>query len=101
MMRTEFHWPRGRRTRPVIDMTLEGEFADPPSPTPGERVFGVAVLVAVVAGALALAALAFYVALLLIPVAFAAGVIAYGAYRWRLWRAQRDSIGGQRDLFRP
>ena len=42
---------------------------------------------AALAGAAALAALAFWLALLLIPVAIVAGGIAYAAFRWRLWQA--------------
>jgi high-affinity Fe2+/Pb2+ permease len=89
---------------PVIDMTIKGEFTDtsqpgiPPIPA---RVMGVALLVAIVAGAVAIALLALWLALTLIPIAIAAGVIAYGVFRMQLWSARRQSLGGKRDLSRP
>lgn len=106
MVQTQFRWPPRRNSGgKVLDMTLEGDFVAPPGARPAapvaERVMAVAVLVAVLAGALALAALLLYLALALIPVVVGAGLIAYGAFRWQLWRARRASLGGQRDLFRP
>lgn len=69
-----------------IDMTPDGRFVTPP-PTPiASRLFRYAVVLAVVAGAAAIAALALWVALLLIPIALAAALIAYAAFRWRMWR---------------
>ena len=94
----EFRWPP--RQRRVIDMTPDGAFRDAPRLPLSTRVLVGAVLVAVVAGAIAVAALALYVALALIPVALGAAAIAYGLYRFRLWRARR-SFGGARDVFRP
>jgi hypothetical protein len=82
-----------------LDMTPDGEFRGPAPPSLSERIFRAAVIVAIVAGGLALAALAFWFALLLIPVAIVAGLLAWAALRWRLWREQR-SFGGQRDPFR-
>jgi hypothetical protein len=81
-----------------LDMTPDGEFRQPAPPSLSERIFRTAVIVAIVAGGLALAALAFWFALLLIPVAVVAGLLAWAALRWRLWREQR-SFGGQRDPF--
>lgn len=99
---TEFHWPpRPKSSPPVIDMTLEGDFRPPPASPVAGRVLGIAILIAAMAGAIGLAALALYLAILLIPIAVGAGLIAYGAYRWQVWRAGRGSLGGQRDLFRP
>ncbi len=94
----EFRWPP--RQRRVIDMTPDGQFRDGPRLPLSTRVLGIAILVAVVAGAVAIAALALYVALALIPVALGAAAVAYGLYRFRLWRAGR-SVGGHRDLYRP
>ncbi len=75
-----------------IDMTPNGEFRSPqPSggPPPGRfsrTVFRIAVLVAVLAGASALAALTLWLALTLIPIAIGAAVIAYVMIRFRLWQ---------------
>ena len=82
-----------------LDMTPDGQFRGPAPPSVAERIFRAAVIVAVIAGGLGLAALAFWFALLLIPVAIVAGLLAWAALRWRVWRAQR-SFGGQRDPFR-
>lgn len=84
-------------------MTLEGDFVRPPRP-PRPPILGQilfwALIVAVIAGALAIAAFALWLAMLILPVALGAGVIAYCIYRFQLWRA-RQSIGGQRNLWRP
>jgi hypothetical protein len=100
--------PRWQNRRPdsfpVIDMTPDGEFIDRPQPgippIPA-RIMGVGVLVAVVAGGIAVAALALWLALTLIPIAIAGAVIAYGVFRVQVWWARRQSLGGHRDLFRP
>ncbi len=84
-------------------MTPDGQFIDgpqpgiPPMPT---RIMGVAILVAVVAGAGAIALLALWLAMTLIPIAIAGALIAYGVFRVQLWWARHRSVGGQRDLFR-
>ena len=54
------------------------------------RLAGIAVIVAVLAGAVAVAALALWVALALIPIALVAGVIAWAAIRFQLWRSGRS-----------
>jgi hypothetical protein len=59
-----------------------------------------AVIVAVIAGGLSLAAFALWLALLILPVALGAGVIAWAMFRYRIWKAQR-SVGGQRQVWRP
>ncbi len=89
-----------KRRPPDLDMTLEGEFVDPPPPPVLPRVMIWAIIVMALAGALAIAAFALWLALILLPVAIGAGAIAYGVYRFQLWRAQA-SIGSQRDLWRP
>ncbi len=73
----------------IIDMTPDGRFIDPPRTPLITQVFRIAVLVAVIAAGIALAALAMWFALMLIPVALAAGVIAWGAWRWQMWRLRR------------
>ena len=81
---------------PVLDMTPDGQFVDAP-PTPGMppfgvRVMGISILVAVLAGFAAIALLALWLALQLIPIAIGAGLIAYGVFRFQAWRA-RSSLG--------
>jgi hypothetical protein len=94
---TESRWPPKSR-RPMIDMTVKGEFVDRPAAPLATRVLGIAILVAILAGAFAAAAVAFYVAIALIPVALVAGAIAYLAFRYQMWRARRASLRGPRDL---
>ncbi len=85
---------------PQFDMTPDGQFITPP-PTPlATKLFRYAVIAAVVAGAGAIAALALWIAFMLIPIAFAAAVIAWAAFRWRLWR-RGSPYAGPRDIFRP
>lgn len=74
------------RSGPQLDMTPDGQFVEPPSETPSEKLLRYGAAVAVLAGLAAMAALALWVAFALIPVAIVAGLIAYGAFRWRLWR---------------
>ncbi|MCW3476796.1 hypothetical protein [Limobrevibacterium gyesilva] len=83
-----------------LNMTPEGEFLDPPPASLATRVFRAALIIAVVAAGLALAALALWFALMLIPIAAGAALIAWGAFRWRVWRARRSSLGGERNIFR-
>ena len=89
-----------KQAPPELEMTLEGEFVSPPSPPIGARILVGAVVVAVIAGALSIAALALWLAMMILPVALAAGVVAWGIYRYRLWR-DRQSLGGRQDLWRP
>jgi uncharacterized membrane protein YdbT with pleckstrin-like domain len=49
-----------------------------------------AVVVAVVAGAALFAALAFWLAMILIPVAVGAAIVAWALMRFRLWQAGRN-----------
>ncbi len=72
---------------PLLDLTPEGEFRQssgrPPWPV---RLARWAILVALIAGGLAAAMLAFWLFLILVPVAIAAGLIGYGALRFQHWR---------------
>jgi hypothetical protein len=83
-----------------LDMTLEGRFVEPPRPPLLPRVMLWAIIVAVLAGALSIAAFALWFALLILPVAVGAAVVAYVVFRFQSWRAQR-SVGSQRNLWRP
>lgn len=71
---------------PDLDLLPDGSFR-PRQPPLAVRVFRWALIVAVIAGTLALAALALWFALILIPVVIGAGVIAWLAFRFQVWRA--------------
>jgi hypothetical protein len=73
---------------PPIEMTLTGEFRDPPSAPIAAKVGGIALIVAVLATAGAVALLALWFALAMIPIALGAGLIAYAAMRFQRWRGQ-------------
>jgi Flp pilus assembly protein TadB len=83
---------------PELDMTPDGQFRTPPRATWSQRVLRYAILIAVVAAGLAVAALALWFALILIPVAIGAGLVAYGLFRWRLWQARRNQ---NQHIYRP
>jgi hypothetical protein len=89
-----------QRRPPELDMTIDGEFVSPPTPPVATRILMWAVIVAVIAGALSLAAFALWLALLILPVALGAAVIAWAMFRYRVWRAQR-AMGSQRNVWRP
>jgi hypothetical protein len=84
---------------PELEMRADGSFRTPPRPPLLTRVFIWAVVVAVLAGGLAVAAFALWLALILIPVALLAVAIAWLAFRFQLWRAS-GSISGQRNVWR-
>jgi hypothetical protein len=88
------------RRPPELEMTVNGEFVSPPSAPIASRIFMWAIVIAVLAGALSLAAFALWIALIILPVAFVAAVVAWGMFRFRVWQAQR-SMGGQRGVWRP
>ncbi|HUC19833.1 MAG TPA: hypothetical protein VMA37_19310 [Acetobacteraceae bacterium] len=77
------------RQPPLLDLTPDGEFRQPVRPPWVARVAAWALVVAVIAGGLAAAAVAFWLALTLIPIAIVAGLIAYVAFRFNLWRIGR------------
>jgi len=81
-------------------MLPDGSFVEPPTPPLALRIFRAALIIAVLAAAGAAAIFLLGIALILIPVAIGAGLIAWAALRFQLWRAQR-SAGGPPDLFRP
>lgn len=87
---------------PILDMTPEGEFRDP-APRRAwldralARVGGLALLLTVAAGGLLLVALAILFLGLLLPVAVAAGLVAFVSLWWRA-RRLRGQMGGGRGL---
>jgi predicted lipid-binding transport protein (Tim44 family) len=85
------------RRPPVLDMTPEGDFRDPPPPPAPTgfdrflaRMGGTALLVAIAAGGLVLAAIAVMFAALILPVLIVAGAIGAGSIWWRLRRARKQ-----------
>ena len=88
------------RRRITLDMTPEGEFRRRPGLTLGVRVAIAAVVVAAIAGGLALGTFILGLALILVPIALIAIVVAYVAFRIELWRSRR-AFRSQRDVFRP
>ncbi len=89
-----------KRSPPELDMTINGEFVSPPVAPIASRILMWAVAVAVIAGALCFAAFALWVALIILPVAVGAAVVAWAMFRYRIWRMQR-SMAGQRSVWRP
>jgi hypothetical protein len=88
------------RRPPELDMTIEGEFVSPPAAPVASRILMWAVVIAIIAGGLSLAAFALWLALLILPVAIGAAIIAWVMLRYRIWRAQR-AMGSQRGVWRP
>jgi 4-hydroxybenzoate polyprenyltransferase len=82
------------RMPPELDLLPDGSFRPRRQPVVA-RIFAWAVIIAVLAAALAVAAFALWIALILIPVVLVAGVIAWLAFRYQMWRVgtrmQRDS----------
>lgn len=74
----------------VIDISLDGKVLRLPGRGEGgtwvQSALRVAILVAIVAAALAIAGLVLWFALLLIPVAIGAALVAWVLWRWQVWR---------------
>ncbi|WP_249681399.1 hypothetical protein [Roseococcus pinisoli] len=81
---------------PVLDMTPEGEFRDPPRPSGLNAVLAgtsrIALLIALVAGGLLLVALAIFFIGLLLPVVIGAALVASVSMWWRRRRLRRMGI---------
>jgi len=78
----------------ILDMTPEGDFVSPRPQRRPPRGFAVtlglsAAIVAAIAVAVVVAALMLWVASIMIPVALVAGVVAYAAFRFQMWRVRR------------
>jgi len=77
------------RTPPIIDMAPDGTFHTKPSgvraPLSFKLLLG-ATIVAVLAGAVTVAALALWLAALLLPVVIIAAVVAWATLQYRRWR---------------
>ena len=70
-------------------MTPQGDFRSPAPGSPWPLRLGLgAALVAAIAGGLALAAVFLWVASVLVPIALVAGLVAYVALRFQMWRVR-------------
>ena len=85
---------------PIIDMTPQGDFQQRSATPLSMQVLRVAVMVAILAGALAIAAFALWIALLLIPVAITAAIVGWLAWRWRVWRLRTRGASGSNLYYR-
>lgn len=81
--------------RPLLDMTPEGEFREAPRPGGPNlfvaRVGGIAMLVAIAAAGLLVVALSIFFVALLLPIVLGAGAIAAMSIWWR--RRQLRKMG--------
>lgn len=82
-----------RNNPPTLDMLPDGTFRRPPTVPFTTKLIVGAVLVAMVAGSIAVAVAALWVLSVILPVVIIAGGVAWLAMKW-----QRRSFGGQRDL---
>lgn len=78
-----------------IDMTPDGQFRGPPRTPISSTIITAAVIVAVVAGGLAIAGFLLWLWLSLIPVVVVAVLVAIGTIRFKLWRARRQAEQAQ------
>jgi hypothetical protein len=86
--------PAMNRIPPTLDMLPDGSFRSSPQAARVPFSFKltvVAVLVALVAGAIAVAALALWVLSMVLPVLILAGVAAWAAMRFRRWQLLRGA----------
>ena len=83
-------------------MTPDGRFTRPPGMPISTRIIAGAVLLAIVAGGLAFAAFALWIALALVPVVIVAVLIAVLTIRFKIWQARRraESLSGNRQVSR-
>ena len=90
-------WERDDR---LIDMDLEGHIRTPSAPPLMARVLRAAVVIAALGAMLAAGLLAFGLALALIPVVIMAGLVAWGAFRFQMWR-KRAGLSAVMPFRRP
>ncbi len=79
------------KTPPTLDMRLDGSFRTPPRagvPLSFKLMLG-GIVVALVAGVIAFAALALWVLSMALPVIIVAGLFAWCMMRFRRWQAAR------------
>ena len=78
-----------RRMPPQIELLPDGRYRRRETPV-ATRILRWALVIALVAGSLAVGAFFLWFALMLLPVAIIAGVVAWLAFRYRLWRSTRQ-----------
>ena len=88
-------------TRLQLDMTPDGQYRTPRRAPITTQILAGAVLVAVIAGGLAFAAFALWIALLLVPVVILAVLVAVLTLRFKLWQARRAAGNGTYMTRRP
>jgi hypothetical protein len=91
------------RLPPQIDVLPDGSYREVPvrGASLVTQVGRFALIVAVLAGLIALASLAFWLAISLIPIAIGAGLVAWAAFRFRVWQMSRgSSFRGPPDILR-
>lgn len=79
------------RVPPTIDMRPDGSFIAPPRSglTLSAKIMIGAFVIAVIAGSLALAAVAVWLLSLLLPVIVAAALVGFATIKYRQWQAAR------------
>ena len=85
---------------PQIDMLPDGTIRQPVKPPLTTRLFFWAVVVALIAGGVSIAAFALWIALIILPVALGAAVIAYLTFRFQVWRRRNLMARQPPDLYR-
>jgi len=91
------------RFPPQIDVLPDGSYRQVPvrGPSLATQIGRYALIVAVLAGVIAVASLAFWLAISLIPIAIGAGLVAWAAFRFRVWQMSRSSsFRGPPDILR-
>ena len=81
------------RIPPTLDMTPDGGFRGPPQlgPSLSLKLLVGTVLVALIAGGVAVAAIALWVFSMVLPVLILAGVAAWGMFKYRQWQSLRGA----------
>ena len=77
------------RTEMQIEMRADGTFVDPPRLSFAQRALRVAIAIAILAALVTAGFLLVGLALLLIPAALAAAMVAWGIFRYQIWRLGR------------
>ncbi len=73
----------------TIDMNPDGSFNAPRATPLADRILRGAVVLAALTIMIGMGLLALWAAMFIIPVALASAAVAYGAWRWQVWRNRR------------
>jgi len=77
----------------IIDMTLEGDFVAPPPgslPPVGARLMVWAIVATMLAISVLIVGLTLWFLVMILPLIVGAGLVAYLAFRYQLWRSGRS-----------